>query len=149
MIAKLNPALIFALLLAGCAGTATNTTTTTPPVPTPPQITAANAVNALAQSLDTAITGMRAARDAGKLQASDVANAEKVAVIIATAGKAIDAELRSADTWQVQEAAIIGIVTQLGVQGTAANLPPLVGSYLSAAVALINQVSAAVGGPKI
>jgi hypothetical protein len=140
-------AIVFAALFAGCA--ANSTAPVTPPVPTPPQITAANAVNALAQTLDATITTLRAARDQGKLAARDVAAAETVAAIIATAGKQIDAELKSADPWATQKTAILKIITGSGLQGAMANLPTSVGSYIAAAVALFDQVSSTVGGPTI
>ncbi len=141
-------AIVFAALFAGCAANST-TGPTTPPVPTPPQLQAANAVNALGQTLDAAITTMQAARDQGKLAARDVAAAETVAAIIATAGKQIDAELKSADPWPTQKTAILKIITTSGLQGAMRNLPTATASYIAAAVALFNQVSSAVGGPSI
>src|SRR6266852_808731 len=101
--------LFVALVLSGCAAK-TSSTPPNPPAPTPPQIQIANDVNALAQALDAAITGLRAARDQGKLNATDVLNAEKVAGQIAATGKQINAELRTADTWGVQKAAIVAIL---------------------------------------
>lgn len=134
---------IVGLLISGCASTQAPSA---PAAPTPPQVTAANAVNALAQSLDAAITGLRAARDQGKLDAGTVANAEKVAAIIATAGKQIDAELRSSDPWATQKTTILKIVANSGLQGAYANIPATAQGYLAAAVALFNQISSAVGG---
>ena len=134
------------VLFAGCAS---NSSPSTPSIPTPPQITAANAVNALAQTLDAAITTMQAARSQGKISAADVATAEKVAGIIATAGKQIDAELKSADPWTTQKTTILKIITASGIQGAMQNLSSTAASYLAAAVALFDQASTAVGGPTL
>jgi hypothetical protein len=139
-------AIVLAALSTGCTQ---NSAPSTPAVPTPPQLQAANAVNALAQSLDAAITGLRSARDQGKIGAADVANAEKVAGIIALAGKQIDAELRSADPWPTQKTAILKIITASGLQGALANVSSTAQGYIAAAVALFNQVSSAVGGPNL
>ena len=137
-----------ALALAGCGATSA-TSPATPAAPTPPQITVANAVNALAQTLDAAITGLQSARQSGKISAADLTAAEKVAAIIATAGKAINAELRSADDWPTQKGKILQIVTSSGITGALANVPPAACAVLQAGVALFNQVSQTVGGPAI
>lgn len=137
-----------ALVLAGCAANSAQSPAT-PPAPTPPQITVANAVNALAQTLDAAVTALQAARTSGQVSAADVANAEKVAAIIATTGKAVNAELRSADDWATQKGKILQIVTAAGLQGALANVPPAAAAILSASVGVFNQISANVGGPTI
>lgn len=137
-----------ALVLSGCAATGAQNPAT-PPAPTPPQISVANAVNALAQTLDAAITALQTARSNGQISAADVANAEKVAAIIATTGKAVNAELRSADDWKTQKTKIIGIVTAAGLKGSLKNLPPTAATILAASVALFDQISAGVGGPQI
>jgi PBP1b-binding outer membrane lipoprotein LpoB len=140
--------ILFALLLAGCA--ASNPAAPgTPPAPTPPQVTAANAVNALAQVLDTAVTALQTAQKNGQISAADLANAEKVAGIIATAGKSIDAELRSADAWTAQKTAIVKIISSSGLAGALQNLPPTAGAIVSAGVALWNQIATSVGGPTV
>ena len=102
-----------ALVLSGCAATSASSPAT-PPAPTPPQIQVANAVNALAQTLDAAITALQTARNNGQISAADVANAEKVAAIIATTGKAVNAELRSADDWPTQKTKIFTMITPAG-----------------------------------
>ena len=137
----------FMLALVSC--TPTNNAPQTPAAPTPPQVRAANDVNALAQALDAAITALRSARDSGKLSAGDVANAEKVAAIIATAGKQIDAELRSSDSWDVQKQSILKTVSSASLKNTLAALPSGAAQYLSAAVALFNSISQTVGGPTL
>ena len=141
-------AAVAVLTLSGCAASSTQNPVT-PPAPTPPQITVANAVNALAQTLDAAVTALQAARTNGKISAADVAAAEKVAAIIATAGKSINAELRSVDTWEVQKLKILQIVTSSGITGALANVPPAACAILTAGVALFNPIAQTVGGPVI
>lgn len=136
------------LVLSGCAASNASSPAT-PPAPTPPQISIANAVNALAQTLDAAITALQTARTNGQISAGDVANAEKVAAIIATTGKAVNAELRSADDWPTQKAKILGIVTAAGLQGTLKTLPSGAATILAASVALFDQISVGVGGPQL
>ena len=141
-------ALVSTVLLSGCAASS-GTSPSTPSTPTPPQVTAANAVNALAQSLDAAITTMEAATSQGKMSGADLAAAEKVAAIIATAGKQIDAEIKSADPWSTQKTAIVKIITASGIQAAMKNLPANAVTYLAAAITLFDTASSAAGGPTI
>src|ERR1700690_2727058 len=105
--------LMACIVLTGCPGSTPSTST--PAAPTPPQITVANAVNALAQAVDGAVTSAIAARDAGKVDQADVEAIESFAAAIATAGKQVNAELRSADTWEVQKGKILQIVSGSGL----------------------------------
>ena len=137
--------IICILALAGC----TPTTPGTPTAPTPPQVKVANDVNALAQSLDAAITALRAARDQGKLSAADVLNAEKVASAIAITGKQLNAELRAPDDWPTMKGKLLAIVKTAALQNATANLPPLAAAALATAIATYNAIASAVGGPTI
>lgn len=137
-----------ALLSSGCASSSAQNPAT-PPAPTPPQIQVANAVNALAQTLDAAITALQTARNNGQIPAADVATAEKVAAIIATTGKQVNAELRSADDWPTQKARILQIVSATSLKSTLANVPQTAAALLAASVGLFNQISAGVGGPTL
>lgn len=121
----------------------------TPPSPTPPQIKLAQDVNVLAQSLDTAMTALRAARDAGKVSSADVLNADKVSVIIAQTGKQINAELRTGDDWPTMRGKVLKIITSAGMAAATGNLPPNVAGYIAVAVSAFNAISASVGGPLI
>lgn len=138
---RLAPLLLL-LLVVGCQK---NPTTT----PTPPPIQVANSVNALAQSLNAATSGFIAARDAGELSQTDLTAAFNVITPIANAGKLINAELRSSDTWEVQKVKILGIVTGSGAAEAARHLPPNARAIMVAAITLFNSISVAVGGPSI
>ena len=141
--------LMACLVLTGCASTSTTPTTTTPVAPTPPQITVANAVNALAQAVDGAVTSAIAARDAGKVDQADVAAIESFAAAIATAGKQVNAELRSPDTWAVQRGKILQIVSGASLGTLKAHISPAAQVTVSTLVIVVNQILTAVGGPTI
>ena len=134
--------LLMTFLLAGCP----NQAPPGPTAPTPPSITLATVVNTLAQSLNTATIGLVAARDQGKLSQADLNAALEVSKVIATAGKAIDAELKTTDAWEVQKTKILNILTQTGLQASYAKLPPAAAAILAASVTVFNQISASVGG---
>jgi intracellular sulfur oxidation DsrE/DsrF family protein len=116
------------------------------PAPTPPQVTLANSVNLLAQSLHTAHVALVAARDAGTISQADLNTAEDVIVVIATTGKQVNAELNSLDTWDVQKAKIRQLCIQAAVNATAKKLPPTAAAILEASYLAFNQISAMVGG---
>ena len=140
--------LIALLILSGCA--AQNASTSTPPSPpTPPQVQIASDVNTLAQSLNAALTTLRAARDQGKLSAADVATAEKVAGIIASTGKSIDAELRTTDDWPTMKSKLLAIVKSAALQNALKSLPPTAAAALATAAAAYNAIASTVGGPTI
>ena len=139
--------MILAALL--CVGCATTGTTTTPAPPTPPQVTAANAVNVLAQSLDAAVTGLLAAAQAGKISQTDLMAAEAVATTVANTGKQINAELNSADPWATQKTKINALITRAGVTAAVAKLPASASALLQASLIAFNQISTSVGGPTI
>lgn len=138
--------LIFALVLSGCAK---STGPNPPSPPTPPQVQIANDVNTLAQSLDTAITGLRAARDQGKISAADVATAEKVARPIAVTVKQINAELRTADDWPTMKAKLLAILKAAAIQNAAANLPESARATLAAVLTVYNAIAFTIGAPTI
>lgn len=129
------------LILAGCIKNN--------PTPTPPPIQVAQSIDALAQSLNAATTGLIAARDAGELSQEDLTAAFNVITPIAKAGMAINVELRSSDTWDIQKVKILGIVTSSGVSEAARHLPPNARAIMLAAITLFNSISVAVGGPSI
>jgi hypothetical protein len=109
----------------------------------------ANSVNALAQSLDAATSGLIAARDAGKLSQADLTTSFAVITTLTTAGKQINAELRSTEGWDVQRGKVLRVITGTGLAAISAKLPPNARVIMQAAVALFNVVSTAVGGPAI
>ena len=139
---------VLTLALVSCGGPSP-VTPVTPTTPTPPQVQTANYLNALAQALDAAVIGLRSARDAGTLTPATVATAEKVAAIMATAGKQIDAELRSTDPWTTQQSVILRIITSTGLSAAYRSLPLATSAYVAASVAVFNSISLAVGGPQI
>jgi len=133
--------------LTGCP--ASTPTTTTPVAVTPPQITVANAVNSLAQAVDGAVTTAIAARDAGKVDQSDVAAIEVFCKAVATTGKQVDAELRSTDDWATQKVKILTLASKSGLATLKAHISPAAQVTVSAVVIIVNQILAAVGGPTI
>ena len=132
------------LVFTSCAK---QTDTGTPASPTPPQITIANAVNALAQAVDGAVTTAIAARDQGKVDQADVAAIESYCKTIALTGKAVNAELRSPDTWEVQRVKILQIVSASGLGTLKAHISPAAQVLVSSLVVLVNEISSSVGGP--
>ena len=133
--------IVCALLITGCPPTTGPTT--------PPPIQVANSINTLAQSLNAATSGLIAARDAGELSQADLTAAFNVITPIANAGKLINNELRSSDTWEIQKVKILGIVTGSGAAEAARHLPPNARAIMVAAITLFNSISTAVGGPSI
>ena len=139
--------LIACIVLTGCP--ASTPSTSTPATPTPPQITVANSVNALAQAVDGAVTSAIAARDAGKVDQADVAAIESFCKVIATTGKQVDAELRSADAWEVQRVKILTLVSQSSLGTLKAHISTAGQVTVSALVIIVNEILSAVGGPTI
>jgi hypothetical protein len=140
------------VLSPGCAANSAgsaSTTATPPAAPTPPQITVANAVNALAQAVDGAVTSAIAARDVGKASPADVQSIEAFASAIATTGKQIDAELRSTDAWPSQKTKILQAVTSSSLTTLKGRISPSSQIFVSSLLVLVNQISSAVGGPVI
>lgn len=134
-----------ALFLAGCA--ATSTSTTAPAPPTPPQITVANSMLALSHATSGAVDALIACRQQSKCSADDVTAGENVIQAIATAGKQIDAELVSSDTWAMQQTAILKIVAASGLAQLKAKVSPTTQLLIASLVTIFDTVSAAVGGP--
>jgi hypothetical protein len=143
------PLLILACLLLTACPPSTSPTTTTPASPTPPQITVANAVNALAQAVDGAVTSSIAARDAGKVSQADVTAIEGFCTVIATTGKQVNAELRSVDTWPAQKVKIMSIVSTAGLGTLKSHISPGAQFLVVSLVEIANEISSAVGGPTI
>lgn len=133
---------VLLLALVGCAAKQTVPV----PLPTPPQVTLANSVDLLAQSLHTAHIALIAARDAGTISQANLNTAEDVVVVIATTGKQVNAELNSLDTWDVQKVKIRQLCIQAAVNATAKKLPPTAAAILEASFLAFNQISAMVGG---
>ena len=140
------PLLLLACLLLTACPPSTTPTTTTPVAPTPPQITVANAVNSLAQAVDGAVTTAMAARDAGKMDQSDVTAVEAFAAAIAGAGKQVDAELRSTDAWATQRTKILVMVSNSSLATLKAHISPAAQVTVSTLVIVVNQILNAVGG---
>lgn len=134
------------LVFTSCAK---QTGTGTPASPTPPQITVANSVGAFLAACDGAVTTSIAARDAGKVDASDVREIENVCRAGAVSMKKVDAEIRSADTWAVQRTQIVQIVAALGLGEVKAHVSPAAQVLIATVVLVVNQISSAVGGPTI
>ena len=147
-IAPVFALLAAAVLLCGCPPT-TPTSTPVAVVATPPQITVANAVNALAQAVDGAVTSSIAARDAGKVSQADLTAIEGFCSVIATTGKQINVELRSTDAWPDQKIKILTIVSSAGLGTLKAHISPGAGVMVVSLVEIANQISTAVGGPII
>ena len=139
--------LMACIVLTGCP--ASTPSTSTPAAPTPPQLVVANSVNALAQAVDGAVTSAIAARDAGKVDQADVTAIESFCSVIATTGKQVDAELRSADTWAVQRVKILTLTSQASLGTLKAHISPAAQVTVSALVVVVNQILSAVGGPTI
>jgi hypothetical protein len=106
-------------------------------------------VNALAQAVDGAVTSAIAARDAGKVDQSDVVAIEAYCKVVAVTGKSVNAELRSPDAWEVQRVKILQIVSSAGLGTLKAHIPPGAQLLVSSLVVLVNQISSAVGGPAL
>jgi type IV pilus biogenesis protein CpaD/CtpE len=136
-------ALILALLLVGCAAKNPNT------VPTPAPIQVANSINLLAQSADAATSALIAARDQGKLSQADLNIARKVLVPLAVVIKQLNAELLSADPWDVQKTKMRQYVVSSGVAEFAKQLSPTARSIMLTCLTTFNAVSAGLGGPTI
>ena len=148
-IAPLCALLVVALVSLGCPPTTTPTTPPAPVVSTPPQITVANAVNALAQAVDGAVTSSIAARDAGKVSQADLTAIEGFCTVIATTGKRVNVELRSADDWPTQRGKILTIVSGAGLGTLKSHISPGAQILVTSLVTLANQISSAVGGVTI
>jgi hypothetical protein len=134
---------IILLLASGCAPKNPNA------VPTPAPIQVANSVNALAQSVDAATAALIAARDQGKLSQADLNIAFKVITAVSSTGKYLNAELRSADTWDVQKIRMRNIVVASGLAELSKQLPPNARVLMAAVLATFNSISTGFGGPTI
>ena len=141
--------LVLCLILASCAGTTTSTTGTTPPVPTPPQITVANGVATLASGSDAAAHACATGYSNGTISQADFNACKSVITALATAGKQIDAEQNSTDTWTVQKSKIVTILTNTGLAQITSRVSPNVALLISAIVTTANAISVAVGGPTL
>jgi hypothetical protein len=118
-------------------------------VPTPPQIQAANSVNVLAQSLDSATSAIIAARDNGTMAQADVTIAFSVIKVLSATGKQVNAELISPDTWDVQKGKILKIIANSGLTELSKRLPQNARLILVASLTAFNSISSGVGGPTL
>ena len=139
---------VFALLLAACAYQ-NPPGAVTPAPPTPPQVTVANSMIGLAHALNGATDALIACRNQNKCAGSDVTAAENVVAAIATAGKAIDAELASTDAWSVQQQKIVALVVASGASQLKTRVSPATQLVIQSVITLFDNVSLAVGGPTI
>ena len=80
---------------------------------------------------------------------ADVAAIESYCKVIALTGKAVNAELRSLDTWEVQRVKILQIVSASGLGTLKAHISPAGQVIVSSLVIIVNQILTAVGGPTI
>lgn len=136
------------LILSGCA--AKTGGTVTPPLPsTPPQITVANSMLALSHALNGATDALIACRQQSKCSPQDVTAAENVVSAIAMVGKQIDAELVSTDPWAMQKTVILKDVSSAGITQLKARVSPSTQLIITSVLALLNNISVAVGGPVI
>ena len=140
-------ALACAVALAGCVKQGTATTPAAPP--TPPQITIAQSVLALSHATAGAVDALIACRQQQKCSPEDVTAGENVIAAIATAGKQIDAELVSADTWPSQRTRIVQIISGAGLAQLKARVSANGQLLIVGIVALFDNISTAVGGPTI
>jgi hypothetical protein len=138
------------ILLTFVACTPQTSSTSTPVAPTPPQIKVTQDMAVLKNGLATALTALQAARSNGSLSAADVSNLEKKLIApMALAGKAIDAEVLTADDWPTMRAKIVAIITRASVAGAGAVLPANAQAILAVSIAAWNSIAASVGGPTI
>ena len=133
--------------LTGCP--ASTPSTSTPAAPTPPQITVANAVNALVSGVDGVVNSAIAARNAGKMDPSDVAAIESYCKVVLLTAKQVDADLRSPDPWASQKVKILTLVSQAGLGTLKAHISPAAQVTVSTVVIIVNKILAAVGGPTL
>lgn len=139
---KVVSVVLLVLLMGACA----KAPITTPATPTPPQVQVANYVNVLAQGLPVAGAAIIAARDAGTLSPEHTRAAQNVMLTVARTGKQINVILRNSDSWPAQKAAILMLILTSGVQEASKVLPPSGQAAISASMAVLNQILAAVGG---
>ena len=106
-------------------------------------------MNALAQAVDGAVSAAIAARDAGKVDQADCLAIESFAAAVATAGKQVDAELRSPDDWATQKTKILTLVSKAGLGTLKAHISPAAQLTVSSLVVVVNEILHAVGGPTL
>lgn len=140
---------LFALVLVlfvGCAARQPNTTGVPPP-PTPPGVKVATLSRTLADTLKASKDTIKTLRDEGKLSQADTTVIQNYIIIVASAGKEMDAELMSADPWPMQAQKITLIWTHTGISIAAKNLSPPAAGLLDNIINIVNQIMAAIGGP--
>jgi len=135
------------LLLAGCASK--NVSTSTPTAPTPPQLMVENAVSGLANAVNGTAKSAIVARDQGKCSQQDLNAIDAFLIPAANFGKAVDAEMKTADAWPVQKAKIITLSANAGLAQLKGRISPTAQAIITAVVAAVNQITTAVGGPQI
>ena len=138
---------VLVLFLSSCAMQTTSAPGTPPPPTTPPQVTVANSMVALSHVVGGATDALITCRQQSKCSADDVTAGENVISAIATAGKAIDAELVSTDPWATQQTKILAIVGQAGIAQLKAKVSPTGQLLIVSVITLFDNISQAVGGP--
>jgi hypothetical protein len=138
---------VLAVSIVGCA--AKTAAVSAPISPTPAQVQVAAGLNALAQAVDGAVSSSIAARDSGKCSQADLDAIFSLSSTVATAGKFVDAELRSSDSWPVQKLAIAKLVSDASLGALKARISPGAQLLVVSLVVVVNQISTAVGGPVI
>jgi PBP1b-binding outer membrane lipoprotein LpoB len=133
--------LVLALLLVGCATRNPNT------VPTPAPVQVASAINDLAQVTNAAAVALRSALNQGKMSQADFDISAKVVIAVATTGKALNAELRSDDAWDIQKIKMRQIALASGLAELSKQLPSTAMVIVATCLNTFNAVSATVGGP--
>ena len=134
------PLVLLALVLSSCSGRVGVSP------PQAPQVSVANYVNLLAQSLPAASSAVIAARDGGKLSSASTVEAQRVIVLLATTGKKINVILRSSQPWETQRILILTEIISSGASEAARRLPPEASALLTGSLTLLNQILAGVGG---
>lgn len=132
-------------LIAALVGCASNTAT--PSTPAPVQV--ATFSKTLADALNAANQSVMAFRNAGSITQAETVQIQNIILLAAGAGKAMDAELNSADPWATQKTKIIQIWTSAGITAASAHLSPTAAASLNAVVVVVNEIMTALGGPQL
>jgi hypothetical protein len=140
-----QPILVWFVVLAliGCASK-------NPAIPaTPANVQLASFSKTLADTLQTSSRGLIALRDNGSISQAETVTVQNYILLAANTGKAMDAELVSADDWPTQKAKIIKLWSSAGLGAAQANLGAGAAMIISTIIDVVNQILIAVGGPTI
>lgn len=116
---------------------------------TPANIQMAQLSKTLADAESTASKTLIALRDNSKITQSETQMVQNYILVAATTGKAMDAELVSADDWPTQKSKIVQMWVASGIGQAKASLSPTAGLVLDSILSVINQIMTAIGGPAI